>query len=170
MKPSEKLSPPQPLSINHDCSGFDCGEEELDVWLQNKALKNETQGASRTYVVCPYESARVVAYYCLSTGAVQRDDAPGGVRRNMPEPIPVMVLGRLAVDQSRHGQGVGRGLLRDAILRTLQAAEIAGIRALLVHAISDHAREFYEQSGFRRSPINEYTLMLKLSEARQYVD
>lgn len=169
MRPSEQLSPPQPLSMNHDSTGFACGEPELDVWLQNKALKNETQGASRTYVVCPFESARVVAFYTLSTGAVRREDAPGGIRRNMPEPIPVIVLGRLAVDQTRHGQGIGRGLLRDAILRTLQAAEIAGIRALLVHAISDHAREFYEQSGFRRSPIDDYTLMLKLSEARQYV-
>jgi len=169
MTSPHQLAPPQPLALNHDCSGFHCGEPELDVWLQNKAFKNENQGASRTYVLCPCESLRVVGYYCLSTGAVQREDAPGGVRRNMPEPIPVMVLGRLAVDKTVHGQGFGRGLLRDAILRTLQAAEIAGIRALLVHAISDRAREFYEQAGFKRSPINEYTLMLKLSEARQYL-
>lgn len=161
------LDPPRPLKPDDDLSDFDCGEPDLDDWLRKKAIKNEAEGASRTYIVCEARSNRVVAYYCLAAGAVQRASAPGGVRRNMPEPIPVMVLGRLAVHRSFHGRGVGSGLLRDALLRTLQAADIAGIRALLVHALSPAARAFYEQRGFQRSPVDPDTLMLRLSEAKR---
>ena len=124
---------PTPLRPDHDTERFDSGEPELDDWLRKRALRNDSEGASRTYVVCEAGSPRVVAYYCLATGAVLRNQAPGRISRNMPEPIPVMVLGRLAVDRSFAGRGLGSGLLRDAILRTLQAADIAGIRALLVH-------------------------------------
>lgn len=110
---------------------------------------------------------RVVGYYALAAGAVAHVEAPGRVRRNMPDPVPVMVIGRLAVDQTTQGQALGPALLRDALLRTLQAAEIAGIRAILVHAISERAKLFYEKWGFIASPIEPMTLMITVAEARQ---
>lgn len=135
----------------------------LNDWLKRRALKNEAQGASRTYVLCAGEV--VIAYYCLANGAVAQITATGGVRRNMPDPIPVMVIGRLAVDRHWQGEGIGRALLRDAILRTLQAAEIAGIRAILVHGISEEAKEFYEKCGFTASGIDPMTLMVTVKDA-----
>ncbi|SFH61375.1 GNAT family N-acetyltransferase [Planctomicrobium piriforme] len=162
---SGRLQPPRAIQADDDLAGFDSGEPVLDEWLRKQSLQNEASGASRTYVVLESGTQRVVAYYSLATGAVLRANSPGGVRRNMPEPIPVMVLGRLAVDQQWQGHGLGQGLLRDAILRTLQAAEIAGIRALLVHALSDAAKKFYEHCGFQTSPIDPLTLMLRLSAA-----
>ncbi len=107
---------------------------------------------------------RVVAYYALAVGAVAHASAAGRVRRNMPDPVPVMIIGRLAVDQEFHGRGLGQGLLRDAVLRTLQAADIAGIRAILVRAISSDAQRFYEKHGFVRSPIDPMMLMMTLAE------
>lgn len=110
---------------------------------------------------------RVVGYYALAVGAVAHAEAPGRIRRNMPDPIPVMVIGRLAVDQTVQGQSLGPALLRDAVLRTLQAAEIAGIRAILVHAISERAKRFYEKWGFVASPVEPMTLMITVAEARK---
>jgi GNAT superfamily N-acetyltransferase len=166
MSPPPNVGPPEAIRANHDFAAFDSGEPVLDNWLRKRALANEADGASRTYVVCEAGTSRVLAYYSLATGAVQREATPGRVRRNMPEPIPVIVLGRLAVDRRMQGRGVGRALLRDAILRTLEAAQIAGIRAILVHALSDKAREFYENSGFQASPIDSQMLMLRLADAR----
>ena len=160
---------PEPIQSGHDLSSFDCGEPSLNDWLRRHANRNQESGASRTYVVCEHAGNRVIGYYCLAAGAVARSGAPGRVRRNMPEPIPVMVLGRLAIDRVQQGRGVGRGLLRDAILRTLHAAEIIGIRAILVHAISQEARRFYEQNGFHASPIDPMTLMLPLAEVQREV-
>ncbi|HZQ21930.1 MAG TPA: GNAT family N-acetyltransferase [Terriglobales bacterium] len=165
--PSERLSPPEKLSPDHHLSQFLCGEPALDDWLKKRALQNEESGASRTYVVCM--GRRVVAYYALAAGAVAHVDAPGRVRRNMPDPVPVMVICRLAIDQSIQGQGTGPALLRDAILRILQAAEIAGIRAILVHAISERAKRFYEKWGFISSPVEPLTLMITVTEARKAV-
>lgn len=166
MSPSDlRFAAPDKLSPNHDLSHFQCGEPTLDDWLRRRALGNEESGASRTYVLC-FEN-RVVAYYALAVGAVTHADAPGRVRRNMPDPVPVMVIGRLAIDQSMQGQSIGASLLRDAILRTIQASEIAGIRAILVHAISDRARRFYEKWGFIPSPVDPMTLMISLAEARK---
>lgn len=160
---SARISGPQKLSRDHDLSQFCCGEPTLDDWLRRRALQNEESGASRTYVVCVGKQA--VGYYALAVGAVTHVEAPGRVRRNMPDPVPVMVLGRLAVDQSLQGQNVGRGLLRDAVLRTLQAADIAGIRAILVHAISERPKQFYEKCGFIPSPVDPMTLMITVAEA-----
>ncbi len=157
--------PPRPLRADHDLSGFECGAPVLDEWLRNRAARNEGSGASRTYVVC--EGARVLAYYSLATGSVEHSHAPGRVRRNMPDPIPVMIIGRLAVDMSVQGQGIGRGLLKDAILRTLKAAQIAGIRAILVHALDETAVAFYRNNGFLDSPIDSLTLLLPLELARK---
>ncbi|MEQ8820995.1 MAG: GNAT family N-acetyltransferase [Sumerlaeia bacterium] len=159
------LTAPQLLSEHHDTAAFACGEAELDDFLRKRALKNQESGASRTYVVCD-ETRRVIAYYSLAVGSIAHAEVPGKVRRNMPQPIPVMILGRLAVDQSGQGQGLGKALLRDAILRTLQAAGIAGIRAIVVHAISEPAKPFYERCGFTASPLHPMTLMITLKEAR----
>jgi len=166
MSPSaHRFQPPEKLSTDHDLSHFQCGEPALDDWLKRRALQNEESGASRTYVLCV--GNRVVGYYALAVGAVTHAETPGRVRRNMPDPVPVMVIGRLAVDQTMQGQSIGPALLRDAVLRTIQAAEIAGIRAILVHAISDRAKSFYERSGFIPSPIDPMTLMITVAEARK---
>jgi GNAT superfamily N-acetyltransferase len=158
---------PEPIADVHGLSKFSSNEPALDDWLKRRALKNEASGGSRTYVVCGNSGNRVVAYYCLAAGAVAHTTAPGRVRRNMPDPIPVIVIGRLAVDQSFQGRGLGRAMLRDAILRSMQAAEIAGIRAILVHAVSTEARQFYERCGFHASPIDPMTLMITLAEAQR---
>ena len=158
-----KLRPPEKLNSSHQIESFDSGNSQLDDWLKHRALKNELEGASRTYVLCA--EGVVAAYYCLANGAVAQITATGKVRRNMPDPIPVMIIGRLAVAQQWHGMGIGRALLRDAVLRTLQAAEIAGIRAILVHAISEDAKQFYEKCGFTASAIEPMVLMVKVSDA-----
>jgi GNAT superfamily N-acetyltransferase len=160
---ADEISPPEKLSGEHDLSGFDSGEPALDDWLRRHAQQNEASGASRTYVVCA--GARVVGYYSLAVGAVSRADAPGRIRRNAPDAVPVMVLGRLAVDKAFQGRGIGTGMLRDAVLRTAQAAKIAGIRAILVHAISDAAKRFYESHGFVASLVDPLTVMITVAEA-----
>ena len=159
------LSPPEKLRAEHDLSEFNCGEPSLDDWLRRRALQNEESGASRTYVVCAGE--HVAGYYALAVGAVAHAEAPGRIRRNMPDPVPVMIIGRLAVHKDYQGRQIGPGLLRDAVLRTLQAAEIAGVRAILVHAISERARKFYEGCGFIPSPMDPMTLMITVVEARK---
>ena len=163
-KPEETLQPPVKLSAQNNVEDFCSGVEVLDDWLKKRALQNEASGAARTYAVCV--GNRVVGYYALATGAINHEKATGRVKRNMPNPVPVMVLARLAVDQSWQGKGVGRGLLRDALLRTVQAAEIAGIKAVLVHAISEEAKAFYENFGFQASPVEPMTLMLTLKDVK----
>jgi GNAT superfamily N-acetyltransferase len=159
----QPLSAPEKLRADHDLSQFECGEPSLDDWLRRRALPNEQSGASRTYVVCA--GLHVVGYYALAVGAVAHVEAPGRVRRNMPDPVPVMIIGRLAVHKDYQAKRIGPGLLRDAVLRTLQAAEIAGIRAILVHAISERARQFYEDCGFIPSPMDPMALMITVAEA-----
>lgn len=162
---SSPVSPPDRLRADHELGEFNCGVDVLDDWLKRRARANEATGASRTYVVSV--GVRVVGYYALANGAVAQAEATGRTRRNMPDPVPVMVLGRLAVDRSYHGRGIGEGLLRDAVLRTMQAAEIAGIRALLVHAISPEAKRFYERHGFAVSPLDPMTLMIPVADAER---
>lgn len=157
------LAAPVPLANAHDLELFQSGNESLDDWLRRRARANQTSGASRTYVVA--QGNRVVGYYCLASGALDLADAPGGVRRNMPDPIPMAILGRLAVDVNWQGKGLGVALLQDAVLRTGQAAAILGIRGVLVHAISDAAKAFYEHYGFQASPKNPMTLVLSLKVA-----
>ncbi len=164
----QRLRAPERLTSEHVFEDFDSGHPALDEWLRRRALRNEAEGASRTYVVC--QDGRVVGFYCLANGAVLQAGAPGRVRRNMPDPIPVMVLGRLAVDRRFQGRGLGKALLRDAVLRTLQAAHIAGIRAILVHAKDEDARAFYQRCGFLPSPIDSLTLMLPLKDAHGALD
>lgn len=160
-----RISAPEKLTPAHDLWHFQCGEPELDEWLRRRALSNEEDGASRSYVVCV--GRRVVGYYALAAGAAAHTVAPGRVRRNMPNPVPVMVLGRLAIDLGFQGRGIGSALLKDAVLRTVQAAEIVGIRAIFVHAISESARRFYERSGFIASPVDPMTLLITVAQAIQ---
>ncbi len=157
------ISAPTPLAEEHDTSSFDCGDPVLDEWLQKTALKNESNGGSRTYVVC--DDDRVISYYTLATGSVERTNTPGKFRRNMPDPIPVMILGRLATDKGYQKSGIGRGILKDAIQRVIGVAEQVGVKGILVHAISEDARDYYLRRGFSTSPTNDMTLMITIKEA-----
>jgi GNAT superfamily N-acetyltransferase len=165
MTGTDDITAPEKLTPKHNIASFDSGVPPLDDWLKRRALSNQDSGASRTYVACA--GGRVVGYYALANGAVAHSEATGKVRRNMPEPIPVMVLGRLAIDKAYQGRRLGAALLRDAVLRTLQAAEIAGIRAILVHAISEDAKKFYERCGFSPSPVDPMTLMITIADAEK---
>lgn len=157
-----KLSASEPLGEQHACEGFSCGVESLDAWLRLRAKKNQASGASRTFVVC--HGHRVVAYYALASGAITVIAAPSRFRRNMPDPIPVVMLGRLAVDRALQGAGIGRALVRDAGLRVIRAADTIGIRGLMVHAISPEARTFYEHIGFEQSPLDPMNLLITLPD------
>lgn len=156
------VSTPVPLTERHGIETFHSGVESLDTWLKRRALKNQATGASRTFVAC--EGNRVVAYYALASSAVAVDAAPGHFRRNMPDPVPVVVLGRLAIDERFQGKGLGRALVQDAALRVIQAANTIGIRGVIVNAISADAKAFYEQVGFEVSPIDPMMLMVTLSD------
>lgn len=159
------IRPPEPLTTGHDLSSFACGEPSLDQWLLRRAMANQVAGASKTYVIA--ENETVVGYYCLSTGAIAQSVATGRVKRNMPDPVPVMILGRLAIALSHQGRGLGTDILRDAVLRTLQVADIVGCRALLVNALHEKAAKFYAAAGFQPSPITPLIYMLRLDDARE---
>jgi GNAT superfamily N-acetyltransferase len=159
------LSAPGLLTAAHDVSAFNCGVPPLDEWLKKRALANQGVGASRTYVVCRGQT--VVGYYALAASEVTHAEAPGRIKRNMPDPIPMMLLGRLAVDRSAQSQGLGAALLKDAVLRVVQAAHIVGIRGILVDAVDDNARAFYEKFGFRRSITFPLKLMIAVDEAQR---
>jgi GNAT superfamily N-acetyltransferase len=163
MSEGASVGAPARLNADHDLAAFDSGEPALDEWLRKRALANEQSGASRTYTIAM--GRRVVGFYCLASGSVTKQAATGSIRRNMPEPIPVMIIGRLAIDRSFQGRGLGKALLRDAVLRTLQAAEIAGMRAILLHAISEDAKRFYVHCGFSESPLDPMTMMISVAEA-----
>jgi GNAT superfamily N-acetyltransferase len=156
-----KLSAPQPLLATHKLDAFRCGEASLDAWLKHRALPNQLSGASRTFVVTSAEED-VCAYYALAAGAVSHHGATAGVRRNMPDPIPVLVLGRLAVDHRAQGQQLGASMLQDAVRRAQHVALNTGVRAVLVHALHDGAKAFYLHHGFVPSPLQPLTLMLRL--------
>ena len=157
------LSPPHPINATHDVSDFTCGNTALDEWLKAVAFKSEGLSA-RTYVVC--DGVVVVGYYSLATGSVARTGAPGAIRRNMPDPLPVVILARLAVSQHHQGQGIGTAMLRDAFRRALQVADIAGCRAVLLHAIDDVAVTFYASHGFQEFPSGSRTMFLSTEMLR----
>lgn len=161
---TDRYARPEPLRANHQLSGFDCGDIALNEWLLERAVDNEGRGASRSYVVVREE--RVVGYYCLAAAAVPRADATGKARRNMPEPVPAMLLGRLAVDRAEQTSGLGRHLVRDAILRSISAAEIVGARILIAHAASARARDFYLGLGFAESPTDPMHVMIVMADAK----
>lgn len=157
-------SAPRPIVAEDLVADFDCGESSLNDWLRKRALTNQATGASRCYVTC--RDSRVVGYYALAAGSVQRAAANPRVAKAMPEPIPVILLGRLAVDQKEQGHSLGEQLLRDAIARTVEAADIIGVRALLVHALNEQARNFYLRYDFEPSPTDPLHLLLLMKDAR----
>lgn len=158
------LQSPEPLRAAHVLDGFDSGVASLDEWLRKRALPNQTSGASRSFVAC--EAGRVIGYYALAASAIATESAPGRFRRNMPDPIPVVVLGRLAIARSHQGQGLGRSMFQDAARRIVQTADTIGIRGLLVHAMSDDAMAFYLQLGLNPSPLEPMTLMVTIADLR----
>jgi GNAT superfamily N-acetyltransferase len=160
-----RLTAPAPLTPEHELEEFSSDVEPLDTWLKRRARPNEAGGASRTYVVC--QGRRVVGYYSLAAGSVLHHSATGRVRRNMPDPVPAALLGRLAIDRGWQGRGLGAALLQDAVLRVVGAAETIGVRAILVYAISDEAKAFYEHWGLRPSPVDPMTLMITVEEAQR---
>ena len=159
------LSRPEPLAETHDLNDFFSGVSSLDDWLKRRARPNQVSGASRTFILA--EERRVIGYYALASGAVTIADSTGRFRRNMPDPIPVAVLGRLAIDRSQQGRGLGRALFRDCALRVAHAADAIGIRGILVHAISEQAKAFYLALGFDPSPSEPMTLMVTLADIRE---
>ena len=160
------IASPTLLNSDHNTAQFNCGTLSLDEWLKKRALKNQSNGASRSFVIC--ENNRVIGYYALATGSVERLIASGAIARNMPEAIPVIVLGRLAVDVQYQGQRLGSALLKDAMLRTLSIARNVGVRGLLVHAISEEAKQFYLSYGFQLSPVEPMTLLLSVKHLKGY--
>ena len=163
MPVAENLTSPVLLTKDHDRNSFDCGVPALNDYLKKYALQNQKKNAARTYVVT--RGNRIVGYYSLAYGSVSLDEAPQKVKSGLPRhPVPVILLARLAVDSAEQGSGLGAALLKDALLRTIQAAEIAGLRAMLVHAKDDAAKRFYQKFGFEPSPIDGYHLFLRLSD------
>jgi len=160
-----QFGPPEPLAASHRLDDFECGEAVLDDWLKRRALANQASGASRSFVVTD-EDGRVRGYYAMAAGAVSHQLATSGVRRNMPDPVPVMVLARLAVDRRAQGLHLGAALLQDAVNRAVAVSQNAGVRALLVHALDEKARQFYEHYGFQPSPTHRMTHMLRLCSVR----
>jgi GNAT superfamily N-acetyltransferase len=151
------LAAPEPLTAGHRLDAFDSGVVSLDDWLRRRGMQNQASGASRTFVAT--DSGHVVAYYALASSAVALAAAPGRFRRNMPDPIPVVVLARLAIARTHQGRGLGRALFQDCAKRVVHAADAIGIRGLLVHAISDQAKAFYLGLGLEPSPVDSMTLM-----------
>lgn len=162
---SLNLSAPQPLAAVHLLGGFECGEPVLDEWPKRRALNKQLSGASRTFVVVDDEQ-RVCGFYALAAGAVAHPMATSAVRRNMPDPVPVMVLGRLAVDRRAQGLQLGAALLKDAVHRAINVSQNTGVRALLVHALHEQAKAFYVHYGFQESPMHPMTLMLRLNSVK----
>jgi len=158
------ITAPQPLTDAHEVTDFNSGVASLDDWLKRRARANQASGASRTFVLC--EGQKVIGYYALASGGVTIGAAPGRFRRNMPDPIPVVILARLAIDRAHQGKKLGRALFRDAALRVAQAADAIGIRGIVVHAISEDAKAFYIALGFDPSPLDPMTLMITLADLR----
>lgn len=160
-----QLDAPSLLTDAHWLEDFDCSVPDLTFWLQERARQNQAGGACRCFVVCGKDN-KVIAYYALAAGAVSHEIAPGRLRRNMPDPIPVVVLARLAVHRDWVRKGIGQALLKDAVLRSLRAAEHLGVRAMLCHAVDERAKAFYLQHGFVSSNIHPMTVMLSMDRVK----
>ncbi|BBX95719.1 GNAT family N-acetyltransferase [Mycobacterium lacus] len=158
---------PRPISEADEAATFDSGERSLDDYLRKRALATHVAGASRCFVTC--RDRRVVGFYAVAWASVERGAGAGGVRRNMPDPVPVILLTRLAVDRKERGKGLGKHLLRDAIARCVGVAEQVGVRAMLVHALHDEARSFYLHFEFEPSPTDPLHLMLSMKDARALI-
>jgi GNAT superfamily N-acetyltransferase len=159
--------PPRPIRPSDNTADFDSGEDSLDRYLADRALTNHLADLDRCYVCVDDEYDKVLGYYTLSAVAVEHAKLSGKARRNSPNPVPAVLLGRLAIDANAQGSGLGRSLVRDAILSTLAAADRVGVRILLVHALHEQAAEFYEKLGFKHSPTDPLHLYLLLADARK---
>lgn len=155
------IKAPELLTDEHVLDVFSCGKPELDDWLMKKALKNHKRNNTRVYVVCD-DNNKVIGYYAIAMGSVQRESALSSLKRNSPNPIPMVVLARLAVDEGYKGRGIGVGLLKDCVLRSVHAMNVVGGAGILVHAIDDEAKAFYKRFGFNESPIDAMTLMARV--------
>ncbi len=156
------------LRRDHAVEGFDCGSEELNRYLLRYALQNQQAGASQTYVGVVGDA--IVGFHTLAAGQVTYEDAPERLTKGLARhPVPIMLLARLAVDRRWQGQGIGQALLKDAMRRTLQAADIAGIRALAVHAKGEEAKRFYQHFDFISSPTDPMHLFVLLKDVRRIV-
>lgn len=155
------INPPELLSEYHDTSDFSCGKPVLDYWLKTKALRNQTNRGSRTFVIT--SGKQIVGYYALASGAVERTQVTSNIARNMPNPIPVIILARLAIDSNFKGLSLGKGLLKDALLRCVNVSSQIGVKAVLVHALDTEAIAFYQKFGFGKMPEQENTLMISIS-------
>ena len=155
---------PEPLGGSHDLERFDCGNEALNEWLQRRAARNQREGSSRTWVVT--DGTRVVAYYASATAVVARVEATGRAARNQPDPLPAMLLGRLAVDREHQGRGLASALLKHFLLKALEVADLTGLRLVLVHAKDSSAAGFYRRWGFEPSPVDDFMLMLLIKDIR----
>lgn len=160
-----QLKAPEPLASDHLVDQFACGETSLDEWLKRRAMANQLSGASRTFVVANPDK-HVYGYYALAAGAVSHQMASSPVRRNVPDPVPVLVLARLAAEQQAQGIKLGAALLQDAVNRAVAVSQNAGVRALLVHALHERAKHFYEHYGFQSSPLDAMVLMLRLNVSK----
>lgn len=162
---SGAFSPTEKLAKHHDVSAFSCGEESLDLWLKRYAWISQQSDLTTTYVT--HRNQHVVGYHSLAAGSVNKQEATERVAKGLPNyPIGVVLLARLAVDRREHGRGLGRALLKDALLRAVSAAEIVGVRAVLVHALNDEARRFYARFDFEPSPFDPLHLMLLMKDIR----
>jgi predicted N-acetyltransferase YhbS len=162
---------PVALEAGHRAEDFQCGVRSLDDWLRKHALQSHRSGGSRVFVTTETDPD-VVGYYALAAGAVMPRDAPARLVRGLAgnQPVPVVLLARLAVDARHQGRHLGRSLLLDAMTRVLQAGELIGIRALLVHAVDENARRWYAQFGFERSPTHALHLILLIKDLRATVE
>lgn len=160
-----ELSAPTPFLIEHDVTGFSCGDASLDHWIRSTAARNESNNASRTFVVC--DGVVVVAYYALAAGSIDRAFLPKSLQRNKPNPLPVVVLGRLAVDSRYQDRGLGSGLLKDAMIRAAFISRTIGVKGILVHAISEDARRWNQKRWFLESPLDPMTLILPTLHIRK---
>lgn len=158
------FTPPAPISAIHKLENFDSGESSLDDWLKKRAFKNHMAGASRCFVLCIDQV--VIGYYSLSAGAIGHEMAPKAMRRNMPDPLPILLIGRLAIDKCYHNRGLGQSLLRDAMIRAVSVANDTGVFAILVHALSEQAKRFYLSRGFVQSSLQPMTLIMTLETVR----
>ena len=160
-----KYRGPELLTADHDAGRFDCGDKSLNEWLRQRALRNQVDGSSRTWVVT--YGGRVVAYYASGSAVLAREDAPGRIRRNQPDPLPAMLLGRLAVDRDHQRRGLAAALLKHFLGKAIEVSELTGLRLVLVHAKDGKAADFYRHFGFENSLFDDLTLMLLLRDFRQ---
>jgi len=161
------ISAPTPLTDEHPIKSFHCGSEALDTWLTKQALKSQKRGTARVYVVNDAETHRVIGYYAIAMGSVSRAQAFSSLRRNSPDPIPMVILARLGVDDAYHGQGIAAGLLKDCVVRSLKAMSAVGGAGILVHAIDDRAQTFYKKFGFKESTFDPLVLMARICDIEE---